>query len=261
MKIKKYLSFPNISTETPHNNKIDNTITYVMIVFVIILFSSIQFFAQEKVENKKTKKANKTLIPNSTQAVNNKIEFKNDSGNSIMTVTDEGGNSGSINLPDVNSQLSGDKLYNNGGELYFGKNPVNSNSPDEDWEISGNDIYSKNSGNVGIGVTNPSSKLEVDGNTKTSTATIGSNGVTILEVIKLSSNIGTSGSTFVNYPTGFDITNTHVLSYKVKSATQLYWHTQTQEMPVFLNPGSIEIRHPSFDGGTYELYLIKLNVN
>lgn len=35
--------------------------------------------------------------------------------------------------------------------------------PDNDWTISGNNMYSAVSGNVGIGVTNPTFKLEVDG--------------------------------------------------------------------------------------------------
>ncbi|MCB0750397.1 MAG: hypothetical protein KDC52_02865, partial [Ignavibacteriae bacterium] len=46
-------SFPNISIndeysqaiKNPQKNKIDHSITIIMIVFVIVLFSSIQFFA------------------------------------------------------------------------------------------------------------------------------------------------------------------------------------------------------------------------
>lgn len=144
--------------------KIDHSITFIMIVFVIILFSSVQFFSQEEIKN-----SNMTDIgtPNSTEAVNDKIEFKNESGNAIMTITDEGGNSSSISLPKVNSQMSGDKLYNYGGELYWGKNPINTAAQDNDWQISDTNMYTLPSGNVGIGVTNPTSKLEVDGNIRT----------------------------------------------------------------------------------------------
>ena len=240
-------------------NKIDNSITFVIILFVIVLFSSIQFFAQEKVENKKTKKANKTLIPSSTQAVNDKIEFKNDSGNSIMTVTDEGGNSGSINLPDVNSQLSGDKLYNNGGELYWGKNPVNSESPDSDWAVSDTNIYSLPSGNVGIGITNPSSKLEVNGNTKTSTATIGSSGVTIQDIVYLEGNLSGSSSTVINYPTGFNALNSHVLSYKTRSTATDSWYAPFEGDYVYLRSTDILLLHSSFYNEAYQLILMRIN--
>ena len=37
---------------------------------------------------------------------------------------------------------------------------------DNDWTVSGNDMHSSVSGNVGIGVTSPSEKLEVNGNVK-----------------------------------------------------------------------------------------------
>jgi len=52
--------------------------------------------------------------------------------------------------------------------LYDGSKWVNATAPssggdDGDWTISGNDLYSTVSGNVGIGVTSPSSKLTVNG--------------------------------------------------------------------------------------------------
>ncbi|KPL02300.1 MAG: hypothetical protein AMJ90_06135, partial [candidate division Zixibacteria bacterium SM23_73_2] len=40
--------------------------------------------------------------------------------------------------------------------------------PDSDWEISGSDIYSAVSGNVGIGTTSPGYKLDVDGDIQAS---------------------------------------------------------------------------------------------
>jgi hypothetical protein len=46
MNKKNYLSLPKFFIENPNENKLDHSITIVMIVFVIILFSSIQFFAR-----------------------------------------------------------------------------------------------------------------------------------------------------------------------------------------------------------------------
>jgi hypothetical protein len=40
--------------------------------------------------------------------------------------------------------------------------------PDSDWTINGDDMYSNVSGNVGVGATNPQSKLEVGGDVRTS---------------------------------------------------------------------------------------------
>jgi hypothetical protein len=78
--------------------------------------------------------------------------------------------------------------------------------PDSDWIISGNDMYSGVSGNVGIGTTRPASKLEVDGDLKVTGAYKGDIGpnngapfprpaydsgwVTISDVEKLTHNIG-----------------------------------------------------------------------
>lgn len=43
---------------------------------------------------------------------------------------------------------------------------VGSNSEDEDWKFNGNKLYNNNSGNVGIGNTDPAKKLDVNGDIK-----------------------------------------------------------------------------------------------
>lgn len=44
--------------------------------------------------------------------------------------------------------------------------PIGEGAADNDWTISGNDMYNNNSGNVGIGINTPASKLDVNGEIK-----------------------------------------------------------------------------------------------
>jgi len=94
--------------------------TIFILVIAVITFSS--FFAQE-VKNKSDEntKSGSIKTPNETQAANEKVEFKNETGNSILTITDEGNNKGSITLPVMSAAPSNtsNKLYNEGGTLKF----------------------------------------------------------------------------------------------------------------------------------------------
>jgi hypothetical protein len=83
---------------------------------------------------------------------------------------------------------------------------------DSDWQISGNDMYSNVSGNVGIGTTSPSVKLDVSGDINTdSNYDIGGNAVlsvsgtenTFVGVNAGANNTGNSG-TFVGFNAGFN---------------------------------------------------------
>ena len=68
----------------------------------------------------------------------------------------------------ISSPIEGSLLYNTTEKSVFQYNgsiweKINSSSADEKWTKSGNSQYSSVSGNVGIGTTNPSAKLDVNG--------------------------------------------------------------------------------------------------
>ena len=146
---------------------IDHSITIALILFIVIVFSAFQLSAQEKKENNKIESPANIDNPNSTQSLNDKIEFKNGPSSSILTITDEGNNAGSITLPNVGSSRSGNKLYNNGGSLYWGNSMLEgSSSFIDDWDDDGSAVFMLNpSRNVGIGtvITETSTKLHVKG--------------------------------------------------------------------------------------------------
>ena len=104
----------------------DHIITLALIVITVILFTAMQLTAQVKVKkdvvkNRNIKKNNTqtTTTPNSTQATGDVVNVKDDAGNALMTVTDEG-SAGSIKLNDAGAVTPNtNKLYNNGGSLYW----------------------------------------------------------------------------------------------------------------------------------------------
>ncbi len=100
----------------------------LLVAALILTFSNI--YAQEQVEkdNKKESKTNGTEKADAPAALNDKIEFKNGTPAAIVTITDEGNDAGSILLPSVGSPLAGNKLYNNGGNLFWGGSQLNGGS-------------------------------------------------------------------------------------------------------------------------------------
>ncbi|MFZ1289040.1 MAG: tail fiber domain-containing protein [Melioribacteraceae bacterium] len=92
--------------------------TFCVLLFTFYFSST---FAQE-VTNSAVKSDEKSGIekPNSTEAVGNQINFKNETGNAIITITDEGNKIGSITLPSGSApSTTSNKLYNVGGILNF----------------------------------------------------------------------------------------------------------------------------------------------
>lgn len=99
------------------------------LVISILTFST--FFAQEvKNKNEEDTQSGSIKTPYETQATNDKVEFKNETGNSILTITDEGNNKGSITLPAMSAAPSNisNKLYNDGGTLKFNGSSLGSGS-------------------------------------------------------------------------------------------------------------------------------------
>ena len=97
-----------------------------IILFVVVIFLSSNTYAQEvETDNKKQNILQGVEKVNAPQAVTDEIKFTNETGNAIITFTDEGNNAGSILLPSVGSGLTGTKLFNNGGNLYWGGTQLN----------------------------------------------------------------------------------------------------------------------------------------
>ena len=97
-------------------------------LFLAIIFTySISFLNAQQTkgnktdfENGKDKISNKSV---STQSINDKVSFK-DGSTTLLEINSEG-SAGSLILPSVGSALSGNKLYNNGGNLFWGNTQLN----------------------------------------------------------------------------------------------------------------------------------------
>ena len=95
-------------------------------VLLLILISISLTIAQNENENK-TKLESNINKTNGVTAVADKIEFKNYKGNSILTITDEGGDAASITIPQSTPSTIINKLYNEGGTLKFNGSAIGAN--------------------------------------------------------------------------------------------------------------------------------------
>lgn len=95
-------------------------IPFILFTFAFSLFTNLQ--AQEiKVISKDSTNSANIKLPNAPTDTGDKVDIKNSTGNSIITITDEGSNKGSITFPSMTSPPSSttNKLYNEGGTLKF----------------------------------------------------------------------------------------------------------------------------------------------
>jgi hypothetical protein len=103
------------------------------------------------------------VIKHNLLNIANQLEVKDPSGNTRFVVDNTGnvgiGTTSPTEALEVNGTVKATAFSGDGSGL--------TNLPviaDSDWTISGNDMYSAVSGNVGIGTTTPSEKLEINGN-------------------------------------------------------------------------------------------------
>ena len=90
--------------------------------FLVFLFLVTTISAQAlNTENKNISSPSGKQEVASPQAINDEIKFKNENGNSIITITDEGSNRGSITIPEMNTAPNDftNKLYNESGTLKY----------------------------------------------------------------------------------------------------------------------------------------------
>ena len=117
------------------------------------------------------------------------------------------------------------------------------------------------SGAVGIGTTNPTAKLDVNGNVK-----VGSNGIRISEIYELTGTTGTGISTLVTLPSGYDGSNTRVLSIEFESATSGgIWVGGVKNEPggleYILAANYVSINHPNtikYQNAKFRMMLMKV---
>lgn len=132
-------------------------------IFLIFIFSTV-LFAQEEKEKDLTKTKNNTVkLPNDTQATGDKVSIKD--GATVLLEIENEGSAGSIILPDVSiDPIDDTKLYNRGGNLYWGLNQLGTSGSAAGWTKAGSVVYTTTSSDkVGIGTTNPLSLLSIGG--------------------------------------------------------------------------------------------------
>jgi len=146
---------------------------YRFLLFLFITFLlSISSFAQKIVKPESRNSKSNFTNPNETQTVGDKIIFK-DGSTPLMEINSEG-SAGSLILPSVGSALSGTKLYNKGGNLYWGANQLGLVGSAGGWTDGGTEVYTSTlTDKVGIGTNNPQSLLSVGGDGSTNSAIYG----------------------------------------------------------------------------------------
>ena len=101
--------------------------------------------------------------------------------NGVLTIDIQNGNSVSVNLSSLintDNQIlsaSSDSIFISNGNG-IPKNLLT--IPDTDWIVSGNNIYNGNVGNIGIGTSNPGSKLNIKGPDNNTLLKVERNGIT-----------------------------------------------------------------------------------
>ncbi len=301
-----------------------------MYVLVLLLLGFSAILAQEiKNKNKDVDESVRIKEPNGVESFRDEILFKNETGNAILTIIDEGDNAASISLPPLSAiGSSSGKLYNLDGSLYWnetallttgfsiigGSGTINyipkfsssttlqnstlyetsnkigigTTTPQVKLSLGTditakklaiwdgvNDFYGfgvaigritfytndtekmtiKDNGNVGINITNPQAKLDVNGSVK-----IGVNGIKFSELYEITGTTGTN-RTSISYPTGYDKSNARIISYEVVDFTGPNWVSgYGGYLWVALRDSDIYLGHEAsfFNGQPFRLILMKV---
>ena len=118
-------------------------------------------------------------------------------------------------------------------------------------------------GNVGIGIKNPSASLQVSGTTKIG---VNVNVISITDIIEITGTTVSGGrSTTISFPTGWNATNTRVLSCALALSTNSEWigNGGYEDESSFLTilDDKIYIRHttPKFYNKLFRIVLMKVS--
>lgn len=149
-----------------------------LVIVILFLFTTILLAQEKSVEKKDTLSSttNSSKSIDGVTALNDEINFKNETGNAIITITDEGSNVGSIILPSGSApSATTNKLYNEGGTLKFNGSDIGAGSGSSGgWTDLGTKIHNTTlTDKIGIGTNNPLSSLSVGGDGTTDAAIYG----------------------------------------------------------------------------------------
>jgi len=135
----------------------------IAIILMVISVSCLSIYAQDAQDN--IGKVNNKNETDENTATNDKMKVKDEDGNILLEVTDEG-DGGSIYLKPIPTiPSSADKLYNIGSTLYWNGSAMGTAGSAGGWTDDGSVVrLSLSTDKVGIGTTSPSSLLSVGGN-------------------------------------------------------------------------------------------------
>jgi hypothetical protein len=148
-----------------------------------------------------------------------KIQFINANNQFKISASDPSSNKLAVNINDLlyahtNNRIGINKtnpsfMLDISGDINFTGNLFQNNSiyvPSTQWTTSGSNIYNSNVGNVGIGITNPSHKLDIVGNINVASGnTYKINGSDVLTTTSLGSSVTSSSLTSVGTLTSLTI--------------------------------------------------------
>jgi len=129
-------------------------------ITLLLLFSTFLFAQEIKQKDKLNEETKAVKVKHGIRSVGDKVLFKD--GSTVLMEIENEGSAGSIVLPDVEGGLSGTKLYNWGGNLFWGGNQLGTAGSLGGWTRTGTYVHLTNNGDfVGIGTTNPNAKLDL----------------------------------------------------------------------------------------------------